>query len=78
MSQNQNLLIKALCLSEDGKTLYVGSEWDVHSYDMEEIRRNIDGLKEKWTKINTEDLTLLRFSLERGSESVYRVFLQKK
>ena len=29
-------------------------------------------------KINIEDLTLLRFSLDKGFESVSRVFLKKK
>ncbi|MCR5164054.1 MAG: WD40 repeat domain-containing protein [Thermoguttaceae bacterium] len=76
--KKQQCWIQTLSLSPDGKKLYVGSVENVYSYDMDEIRKNIAGLKEKWEKINTEDLTSLRFGLDSGIESVNRVFLQKK
>lgn len=74
----QHYWIDALTLSSDGKTLYVGSADDVYSFNMDEIRQNVAGLKEKWAHINVEDLSSLRFDPDLGIRNVNRVLLRKK
>lgn len=54
--------ITGLATSDDGKTLYVASIDNVRSFDLDEIRRNIENLPEYWRNFDVESATSLRYS----------------
>ena len=68
LSQNVNVL----ATSPDGKTLYVGSPDDVRSFDLDEIRRNIENLPEYWRDFDVESATGLRYSPAAGFQFIER------
>ena len=57
-------LVGCLSVSDDQKTLYVGSlfHFQVCSYDLDEIRRNIETLPEYWRDFDVESATGLRYT----------------
>ncbi|MDO5567473.1 MAG: hypothetical protein Q4G59_12500, partial [Planctomycetia bacterium] len=65
----------ALVLSDDGKTLYVGSSEEVHAYDMDAIRARVAQLPTIWKNIDIEQLTGLRYIPGQGLQYINKNYL---
>ena len=64
--------VYCLSVSDDQKTLYVGTDDVVRAYDLDEIRRNIKALPDYWRAFDVESATGLRYELGDGLRFIER------